>query len=147
MLTLEEFLNLPDRMKDGYFAEHACGYKREKVPPDGAGEHGGSDYLEPPGGLPKGFTLPPKGPIHFAYMAPRFSRDEEKWTGLRIKMAGHGFRCIVEHGPGITVTFRRDRDGASASYSLTDGYKEPLCTLIAAVKALGIVSTAPPAGR
>ena len=65
---------------DAWVAEFVLGYKREKTPKDGNGQYGGEDFLVPPGGIPQGFQLPPKGRIGLAYMTPQVSsRWDSTW--------------------------------------------------------------------
>lgn len=61
------------RELDGQLAETVFGYTRKRVPPGGSGEHGGGEMLVPPGGMPHGFELHPKGPIALHFMAPSFT--------------------------------------------------------------------------
>ena len=93
----------PGRDTDGIIAERVLGYHREIVPKDGHGENGGNEYLVPPD-LSKNYVLPPKGPIHFAFHAPRVSDREDRgfygamWLWIDV-LAERDWQCSLVHKP------------------------------------------------
>lgn len=139
-MTVTEFLGLEPRRMDGYFAEHVLGYTRMKVPPDAFGENGGDDFLVPPGGIPNGFTLPPKGRIHFAYMAPELATDRWQGETLRDRMAEFGYRRTLETGNDVRVTWTNQRDERTGTYYMPDRRSHLVCALVAACIALGALT-------
>lgn len=104
------------RCLDGWIAEFILGYQREKSPPDADGNFGGEDFLVPPGGIPKGFVLPPKGRIGLPYFAPEVSsRWEHTWRlftrfEMQIACFGRGFYAGLSGDPDL---FRPDNPRAA----------------------------------
>lgn len=76
MTTKEQIDDLLESSRDfdAWVAEHVFGWKEMKVPADASGENA-CVILEPPQGVHKDYTFPPKGKLHRGFLTPKFSSD------------------------------------------------------------------------
>lgn len=90
---------LQGRELDAAIAERVFRYRREVVPADARGEHGGGDMLVPPDlDLSREpYCLPPKGPIARTFFVPEWSSRPERALELAGKMGELGFVEFAIH--------------------------------------------------
>jgi Phage ABA sandwich domain len=136
----------PGRELDAAVAERIMGFRREKVPPDCNGLHGGTDVLVPPTIKPGSWHYPGVGPIALTYFVPRYSTEiASAWLvaeklGLGIIKVDYGWMAFLDDGRGYTDDLTIDVRLDASSTANTAPHAISLCAL----KAAALPEAAPP---
>lgn len=85
-VTREQVLAMePGRELDALVAELVMDYRRETVPKDANGEHGGTEVRVPPNVDHDTWVYPPRGPVPLWYFVPRYSTSrDDAWRIIGI---------------------------------------------------------------